>query len=359
MWSLLRVSLLAFVILFPTCIGISKTRERKFRHGKTTVNSVRNLPNGKQFISASYDGTVIMWDVHSGKRIWQADLDAKSKAENSHTISHILGMDLSANGLVVAISYSQSHVVGETLKGQSDYRIALLDSATGQVLRLLTGHTALIGGLAFSPTSELLLSESGDGTARLWNINTGKEVLVIKLKERGASVAFSPDGKLLAVATQPVYGLPPQPIVGLYEARTGDLVREFPRRKNVVTGLAFSPDSQALVIAVGDAEGAEIDLWGLTGQKPKLTLPAPRREIRSIAFSRDGRILASGGHGNGYGLVEIREMVAAGPVQTFKFESDVTAFDFSPDGNQLVVGTDKGQIILLRIKSRSSPRPEV
>ena len=351
-WS--RVVVLGISMLLNTFVGTAHRGELQMRHGKSSVTSVCNLPNGKQFISASYDGTVIMWDMVSGKPTWQVDLDEKSKSTDSHTISHILGMDLSPNGDVVAISYFQNHVVQGTLKGNANYQIALLDSRTGQVNRILTGHTALIGRVAFSPDGELLLSESGDSTARLWNVKTGQEVLQIKLKEKGASVAFSPNGKVLAVATQPVWGLPPVDTVGLYDSRTGQLVREFPRTKNEVASLAFSPDGQVLAIASGDAVGAQIDLWRLTGQDSPLTIALPRRKIKIVRFSPDGQSLALGGYHRARGLVEIRDTSANAPVRTFALQGEVTALDFTPDGKQLVVGTNEGQISLLSLQT---PRP--
>jgi WD40 repeat protein len=350
MWRL-RVGVVAVIMLAINIISASQAKELKLRHGTTSVYSVRNLPDGKRFVSASYDGTVIMWDVRSGKRVWKLDLDAGSRSKDSHTISNILGMDLSPNGNVVAISYEQSHVVQETVEG-GEFRIALLDSRTGQVIKILIGHTGLIGRLAFSPNGELLLSESGDSTARLWNVNTGQEVLQIKLKERGASVAFSPDGRAVAVATQPVYDLSPPPIVALYDARTGQLLREFTRSKNQVTSLAFAPDGQGLAIASGDAAGMQIDIWPLTGQEPKSTFAMPGRVIKALAFSREGRFLASGGYGNGHGLVEVRDLIATGQARTFSFGSDVLALDFSPDGRRLVLGTEKGQIVVLPLKTR-------
>jgi len=352
MWSWLKVALLAVTMLPNSCMGASQTKELELRHGKAAVTSVRNLPDGKRFISASFDGTVIMWDVQSGKRAWQVDLDEGSKSNDSYTISHILGMDLSPNGSVIAISYFQSHVVGETVKGQDEYHIALLDSRTGQVRRVLTGHTALIGRLAFSPNGELLLSESGDNTARLWNVNTGQEVLLIKLKERGASVAFSPDGKLLAVATQPVYGLPPQPIVGLYDTQSGRLLREFPRLKNAIMSLAFSPNGQSLAIASGDLSGSQIELWELTAQQPTRLLTDHEKGITSIAFSPDGRLLASGELRNGRGIVVVRDLTASGQPRNFKLDAGVSALDFSADGTRLAVGTDKGQIVLLSLQTQ-------
>jgi WD40 repeat protein len=351
MWSWSKVVLVALTMLAINSINVSQTRDLKMRHGRTSVYSVRNLPDGKRFVSASYDGTVIMWDVRSGKRVWKLDLDAGSKSKDSYTISNILGMDLAPNGNVVAISYHQSHVVQGTIEGKDEFRIALLDSSTGQVIKILIGHSGLIGGLAFSPDGELLLSESGDSTARLWNVKAGQEVLQIKLKERGASVAFSPDGRAFAVATQPVYDSSPPPIVGLYDARTGQLLREFPRSKNQVISLAFAPDGEGLAIASGDAAGMQIDIWPLTGHEPKSTYLMPRRVIKALAFSRAGRFLASGGYGNGQGFVEMRSVTAKEQLSTLRFGSAVTALDFSPNGKRLVVGTDTGQIVVLLLQT--------
>lgn len=338
--------LAALVLCSGNASSVSQTKEMKMRHGAGTVYSVRHFPDDKRLLSASYDGSVIMWDLASGKRLWQVDLDADSKSSNSSTISHIRDMDLSPDGSIVAASYDRDHVVGDTIKGRTEFHIALLDSSTGRVSKTLTGHTDHIGRLAFSHNGELLLSESADNTARLWNVKTGQQVLLINLKEKGASVAFSPDGKVVAVATQPLWGLPPQPIVGLYDAGTGRLLREFPRSKNAVTGLAFSPDGR-LAIAGGDAVGSQLEIWDLNSQDVSISIPMRGREINSLAFSSDGRFLALGGYAKGRGLVEIRDLSEEKVVATTRYDAKVTALDFSRDGKQLVAGMDNGQIILL------------
>lgn len=289
-----------------------------------------------------------MWDTRSRKRVWHVDLDVGSKSNDSFTISHIRDMDLSPSGSVIAISVHKSHVVGGTLTTKDEDYLALLDSRTGEISRILTGHSEPIGTLAFSPNGELLLSESGDRTARLWNVKTGQEVLQIKLKEKGARVAFSQDGKVIAVATQPVWGSPPQSIVGLFDTRTGQLLREFRRSKAGVVGLAFSPDGQTLAIAGGDAIGAEIELWELAAQEPTITFPMPRHEINIVRFSPDGRLLAVCGYGKGKGFVEVRNISTDEAARTFTFKEEVSALDFSPDGKQLVIANQKGQISLIK-----------
>jgi WD40 repeat protein len=259
-------------------------------------------------------------------------------------------MDVSRDGSTVAASYSRNSVVGETIKGRTEFGIALLDARTGQLNRVLSGHTDLIGKVVFSPGADLLLSESGDQTARLWNVKSGDEAFRIKLKEKGAAVAFCGSGKLAAVATQPIWGLPPQPIVGLYDVHTGRLMRDFPRDKNVVTVLACSPGDRLIAIASGDAAGSQVAIWDLDAQQPQKTFSKNHRETNAVAFSEDGHLLALGGYGNGQGLVEIYDLSSNRLIQTFNARSGITSLDFSADGTRLVVGTDRGAILVFRLR---------
>ena len=80
-----------------------------------------------------------------------------------------------------------------------DKTARMWDPATGDQLRTLTGHTELGPGVAFSPDGRLLATASNDKTARIWDPATGERLRTLAGHTRpGQGVAFSPDGRLLA-----------------------------------------------------------------------------------------------------------------------------------------------------------------
>jgi WD40 repeat protein len=75
------------------------------------------------------------------------------------------------------------------------------DSATGQEILTLKGHTALVTGVVFSPDGKCLATASLDRTAKVWDAATGQETLTLKGHGGGLmSVAFSANGRYLATA---------------------------------------------------------------------------------------------------------------------------------------------------------------
>ncbi len=111
----------------------------------------------------------------------------------------------------------------------------------------------------------------------------------------GAALALSPDGQLLAVSRDR--------LVEIREGDTGELLTTLSGHGGEVLGLAFSPDGKRLA-SVGD--DATLRLWHVPGWREVLTLRGPVSWIWSVAFSRDGRRIATGaGNHRGYGA-EVR-----------------------------------------------------
>ncbi|MGB8686247.1 MAG: CHAT domain-containing protein, partial [Microcoleus sp.] len=156
---------------------VSGVRERnRLEAHSISVSSVSFSTDGKTLASGSYDKTIKLWDVTTGK-----------------AIRTLLGH----SDVVSSVSFSTD---GKTLaSGSGDKTIKLWDVTTGKAIRTLQGHSKMVQDVSFSPDGKTLASGSYDNTIKLWDVATGKEIRTLKgHSNQVLSVSFSPDGKTLA-----------------------------------------------------------------------------------------------------------------------------------------------------------------
>ncbi len=197
--------------------------------------------------------------------------------------------------------------------------------------------------VAFSPDGKMVAAGGAGRTISLWDAATGKELRRFPPLDRGqpARVAFSPDGKMLASVSQA------NTLVCLYDVNTGKELRLLQRHQSGVTCLALSPDGKLL--ASGDHKGT-IRVWD-PAVKNLLRPPGdPDDELRhlsgdwgevhALAFSPDGKLLAFAGEDGKVRLWNARtgdEMRRLGG-----HPQAIHSLAFSPDGKLLAsAGADK------------------
>ncbi|KAH8662952.1 WD40-repeat-containing domain protein [Tricladium varicosporioides] len=282
------------------------------------VSSVAFSPDGKQVVSGSYDGTVRLWDVVTGKQVLPA--------LEGHT------------SLVTSVAFSPDGK--QVVSGSYDNTVRLWDAATGkQVLPALEGHTSEVSSVAFSPDGKQVVSGSWDKTVRLWDVATGKQVLpaLEGHTSQVSSVAFSPDGKQVVSGSW-------DKTVRLWDVVTGkQVLLALEGHTSLVTSVAFSPDGKQVVSGSYDET---VRLWDVaTGKQVLPALEGHTNEVSSVAFSPDGKQVVSGSYDKTVRLWDVatgKQVLPALEGHT----NEVSSVAFSPDGKQVVSGSDDNTVRL-------------
>jgi len=224
---------------------------------------------------------------------------------------------------------------------------AALPASNSLIAILGDPHSKTVASIAFSPDGKTIAVGDWNGNTYLWNVSGHS--LIATLTGTSAnpvfSVAFNPDGKTIAVGTNNTY---------LWDVSRRSLIATLTDPSSSgIESVAFSPDGKA--IAVGDANGGTY-LWDASSQSLIAPLyDSSSRGVFSVAFNHDGKTIAMG---NGNGSIDLWDASSHSQIATLTDPPSavggvVVSVAFSPDGKTIAVGDEKGNIYLWDVPRRS------
>jgi WD40 repeat protein len=285
-------------------------------HGELVVESTEYLPSAvlsasstetvHWVASASYDGTVRVWDVDTGR-----ELSLLCGHESS-----VACVDFSPNGINVA-SGGDDHMVRvwnvtsaqqlRILQGHSasvhsvkydrsgkllasgawDYSVCLWEVNYGHCLWAAQEHNNLVQSLAFHPSSESVASGSWDGTVCVWGRKKGTRELLLELGSRDVTcVTYSPGGERIAAASS-------EGIVRIWDSQNGLCFHVLDDRYSWINTLSFSPCGQFIVCG---SEHATVTMFDTrSGDIESVQqLNEIMESIALLGYSKDDRAVSIG-----------------------------------------------------------------
>ena len=268
-----------------------------------------------------------MQAVEATMRFGQAPLAAAEDALHHSLITSSLRLTLfSHSGGVFSVAYSPDGKWLATASGDGTAKV--WDAESGKELLTLSSHTGGVFSVAYSPDGKRLATASGDGTAKVWDAASGKELLTLRgHTDRVISVAYSPDGKRLATASA-------DKTAKVWDAASGKELLTLRGHSGRVVSVAYSPDGKRLATASPDGTAK---VWDTVSGKELLTLRGHLGSVSSVAFSPGGTRLATASSDE---TAKVWDTVSGKELLTLRGHSDmVFEVAYSPDGTRLATAS--------------------
>jgi WD40 repeat protein len=249
--------------------------------------------DGNYVVTGSYDSIVRLWRITDGSLI---------KEFKGHS------------GTVWTVAFSND---GKKIaSGGNDGLVNMWDVETGNLLHKLQGHKRIVWSVRFNPDGTKLASSSFDFSLKLWNVDDGKLIWDNKEhKETVVDIAFSHDGKFLASTSD-------DKTIKLWDVAGEKLTRTMKVAEHV-QAVAFSPDDKRLMTGgrdkpmigeflqeiFGDSKfnpGVSARLWDVETGKLLQTFTTHTNDVMDVAYSHDGKWIATASADKTVDLWEIK-----------------------------------------------------
>ncbi len=326
-----------------------------FNEAFDRVKTIAFSPDGSLLATGDSRGDILLWQLTDYQPI--ATLTGHTDSVNQ--------IAFSPDGNLLA-------------SGSNDATARLWDIRSSQCLKTLDDHTREVKGIALSPDGQWLATASHDFTIKLWDVESGQCLTTLQEQTYAHSVAFSPDGALLASSagktitlwatktgqrlnrleghSDPVRSVVFSPngqklasgswdkTVKLWDVNTGNCISSLLGHQHWVWTVAFSPDGEQLVSGSADKT---IKLWQVNTGQCLETLRGHDDEVRSVAFSPDGQLVASSSNEQEIKIwsTQIRQCLKT----LVGYQSTVTSIALCPDDQTLVAGHGDGKVRLWSI----------
>jgi WD40 repeat protein len=288
---------------------------RIFRGHDGPVEDLAIAPDGRTVLSASADGTLILWDIWTEPVLSTSSGQVLSGVEGRHA------------GIAATLNAGQG---------------------SAEMIRRFSGHRDTVRAIAFLPGGDRALSASADGTLILWDIESGDILRRFTGHGDGVwDVAVSPDGRTA------LSGAADHTLI-LWDIQTGEVIRRFTGHEDAVLSVALSPDGAAALSGSADRSVALWDLWSgeirhrMSGVAD--TVIGAQQAIGhydsvwDVAFLPDGHSALSVSQ-DGHAI--LWDLDAGQLLRRFDAETGLFSLAVGPDGSAALLGALDSRVLLL------------
>ena len=280
-------------------------------HTATLYNGIFS-PDGSFVATHSGDGTARVWDSNSGKELLKIMIPEPG------------GIAFDPTGKYLAVSNNSLF----------DGSIEIWDLTSAQKTLTLAGHDQGTGEVAFYSNGTQLVSVGQDQKIKIWDVNSGNELLILEDTAPFYTLAISPDGSQIATGGR-------DGLAKVWDIESGEILFTLTGHTEIVSFVAFSPDSKYLATSGSDQT---TKIWDISpeGISEWLTVAGHSRVVLSADYNPDGRKFATASWDQ---TAIVWDAFSGEKLLTLQdFEGELGSIEFSPDQTQLVTSDYSGAV---------------